>query len=248
MDHPTVDVLDEDEILAIRRRLAVTPLARQAFGGEGPLYPDRLAGAVARQCAGYGTHMRYQQAEEVAAALFHGLCLGHAFENGNKRTALVAALVLLEKNGTLLVDTTEDELYDLATRTADHELTHDRPEEVDAIASWMRQRVRPRQRGQERLRFRDLRALLTELGCEFDAPKKNYIKIRRETPSGRLSVKTGYPNENFEVPYGDIRRIRRRLQLDESSGYDRAAFFDLNASVDGFVNRYRQLMNRLADV
>ncbi len=100
--------LDEDEVLLIRRRLASTTVAQRAFGTEVPLYPDRLSSAVARQSTGIGNHMKYTTVPQIAATLFYGLCLGHAFDNGNKRTALVSMLVLLERNGVLLVDTTED--------------------------------------------------------------------------------------------------------------------------------------------
>jgi prophage maintenance system killer protein len=241
--------LSVEEVLSIRQRLAHTTAAQRAFGPQTPLYPERLESAVARQRAGFGGHVEYDTQPLVCAALFHGLCLAHAFENGNKRTALVSTLVLCEKSDLLLVDTSEDDLYDLATRTAEHRLPiEERAKEVRHIAQWLQERVRDRRRGQERVRFSELRTLLEERGCEFDPPRKNFIKIRRQTDEGELTVRTGFPNARFEVPPGELRRIRQRLHLDERSGYDAAAFFDLEASVDGFVNDYRQLMNRLADI
>lgn len=51
-------------------------------------------------------------------------------------------LVLIDRNRLLLVDTTEDDLYDLATSVADHRI-HDsgeraKPDEgVRAIATWL---------------------------------------------------------------------------------------------------------------
>lgn len=244
-----LESLSVDEVLAIRRRMARTSMAQRAFGSGTPLYSDRLESAVARQHAGFGGHVEYDTQPLVTAALFHGLCMAHAFENGNKRTALVGMLVLLEKSDLLLIETSEQDLYELATRTANHDLPDtERDAEVAYIGRWIKGRTRNRTRGQERMRFHELRALLTELGCEFDPPKKNFIKIRRTTPDGKRTVRTGYPNEGFEVPLGELRRIRKRLGLDERSGYDSAAFFELDAAVDQFVNDYRQLMNRLADI
>lgn len=243
-----VYTLTEDEVMLIRRRLAETTLAQRAFGQIEPLFPNRLSSAVSRQNTGFGGQTKYNTTSEVAATLFYGLALGHAFENGNKRTALVAMLILLDRNGVLLVDTDEDELFDLATRAADHELVEERGDaEVGYIAQWLDNRTRSEQRGQRRMRFRDLRKLLEQQGCELESPKDNYIKICRVTEHGTYTVKAGYPNEHHEVPLGEVRRIRRALRFDEGHGYDASAFYDLEASVDAFVNAYRQLMNRLAD-
>jgi death-on-curing protein len=244
-----MEFLTEDEVMIVRRRLAQTTLAQRAFGGIEPLYPDRLSSAVSRQHTGFGSASKYSTVPEVAATLFYGLCLGHAFENGNKRTALVSLLVFLDRNAALLIDTTEDDLFDLATNTADHRLGEDRGDpEVEYITKWISSRTRQQQRGQRRMRFRELRSLLEELGCRFDSPKNNAIKIHNTTSRGTFSVKAGYPNEHHEVPLGELRRIRRGLQLDEQHGYDAGAFYDFESKVDGFVNNYRQLMNRLADM
>ncbi len=235
--------------MVIRRRLAQTTVALRAFGQVDPLHPDRLSSAVARQRTGFGGIQKYETLAQVAGSLFYGLCMGHAFENGNKRTALVTMLVLLDRNGTLLIDTSEDDLYDLARQTAAHELGSKRGDaELTYIAQWIEQRTRSEKRGQRHMRFRDFRKLLEEFGCEFGTPKDNSIKIRHSTVSGTYSVKAGYPNEHHEETLGEVRRIRRVLHLDELHGYDSGAFYDLEASVDEFVNNYRQLMNRLADV
>lgn len=174
----------------------------------------------------------------------------HSFENGNKRTALVSLLVFLDKNRALLVDTTEDDLYELARAVAAHEIPvqagapRNADTEVCAIASWLRQRVRPKVLGDTAIEFRELRALLAEQDCTFNSPDNNYIKIYR----GQWMVKTGYPKANFTVPVGEVKRIRRALHLDEIHGVDSAGFYNLDTTVDKFVNQYRNLMKRLADL
>lgn len=241
--------LTEDEVMMIRRRLADTTLAQRAFGRVEPLFSDQFSSAVSRQASGFGASSKYSTVEAVAATLFYGLCMNHPLENGNKRTALVTMLVFLDHNGVLLVDTSEDDLYNLATHTANHQLVDERGDaEVDFITRWIAERTRPEERGERRMRFRELRTVLEELGCQFDSPKDNAIKIHRTTSDGTFSVKAGYPNQHHEVPLGEVRRIRRALHLDQQHGFDTAAFYDFEASVDGFVNSYRQLMNRLADI
>ena len=244
-----LQTLDEDEVMLIRRRLGSTAVAQRAFGRDEPLFPDRLSSAVGRQRTGFGGQFKYTTIQEIAATLFYGLCMGHAFENGNKRTALVSMLVLLDRNGVLLVDNNEHELYDLATGTAAHELgVVQGDDEVAHIATWLDARTREAKPGQRRMRFREFRKILEDQGCVFGTPKDNKIRIRRDTPDGACSVSAGYPNEHHDVPLNEMRRIRRALKLDLAHGFDAGALFDFEASVDGFVNTYRQLMSRLADM
>ena len=237
------------EVLDIRKRLATTVLAQRAFGGEEPLYPDRVSGAVARQTTGYGRRRKYTRPEQIAATLFYGLCMDHGFANGNKRTALVAMLVLLDKNGFVLTDTSEEDLYSMATRTASHDLDVAGVDgEVEAIAVWLDQRIRKKDTDWRKKRFRDFRHSL-KLGCAFDAPSNNYVKIRREVDGRQLSVRTGYPNDHFVVPLGESRKIRRVLKLDEEHGFDAGSIYDLAGSFGkAFVLRYQGLIDRLADM
>lgn len=247
----TVDTLTLDEVLTIRRRLAGTSLAGRDFGSVEPLRLDALASAVERQNTGIGDVRKYKTPEHTAAALFYGVALNHAFENGNKRTALVCMLVLLDKNRVLLVDADEDDLYEMATRVAAHEFLEegrgDPDTEVEGIYRWLKPRTRTYSLGDSRLRFSELRERLQALDCEFDSPSGNFIKIRRSTPGGTYTHKTGYPRHNFEVSVQEIKRIRWGLRLDELHGIDSGAFYDLEETVDGFANEYRQVLSRLAD-
>ena len=216
---------------------------QNAFGRTEPLKEGILGSAVYRQYTSGGGIYKYKTIEAVAANLFYGIALGHAFENGNKRTALLSMLALLEKNRAYLINTTEDDLYELARRVAANE---DRNADVETaeISKWLKDRIRPKQLGDTAMQFKDFRDQLESLGCTFDKPDANYIKIHR----GQWVYKTGYPRANFEVRVQEIKRIRRALRLDEAHGIDSAAFYNLETTVDKFVNEYRDLMRRLADL
>jgi len=248
---PNIARLSEEEVLTIRRQMARTLLARKdAFGQTEPLYPDRLSSAVHRQHVAAGGHLKYDTIPDVAATLFFGIANNHAFENGNKRTALVILLVFIDKNRSLLIDTTEEDLYQLATRLVKHEIapadssTQLADAEVTAVSRWIRERVRTRVLGDRKMRFSELRSLLVGLGCTFDGPEQNFIKIHR----GRWMCRTGYPKIDFEVGVNEVKRIRKALRLDEVHGVDSRGFYDLAGQVDRFVNDYRNLMRRLADI
>lgn len=61
--------------------------------------PGLLASAVGRPQAGFGGQEVYDTIWLKTAALFESLALNHAFLDGNKRTAVVAAIHMLNWNG-----------------------------------------------------------------------------------------------------------------------------------------------------
>lgn len=247
----TIKTLTEGDVMQIRSRLACTLVgAIDAFGQVEPIHPERLSSAVDRQTAGFAGKRKYTTVQEIGATLFYGIAMNHAFENGNKRTALVTLLVFLNRNKRIVVNTDESELFDLVAKTAAHELPISSPasnrseDEVRYLASWLREKTRTIELGDRSVEFPELRRLLLELGCEFEKPLKNFIKIRR----GRQSSRIGYPRDRFTVSVPDIKKLRRDLGLDEVHGIDSGAFYDLDARVDSFVNQYRNLLRRLADL
>lgn len=248
---PNLVRLTVDEVLSIRRQMASTALAlRETFGHIEPLDKAKLEMAVNRQLTSIGQQYKYDTAPELAATLFFGVAMDHAFENGNKRTALVSALVSLDKNKHLLMEATEDELYELARQLAAHELplphrqSATADSEIEYLAKWFKDRSRSRVLGDHPMMFSELRKLLGALGCTFSEPDGNYIKIKRD----RWVYQTGYPKKNFQLDIPEVKRIRRALRLDEAHGVDSAGFYDLEGQVDRFVNEHRNLLKRLADL
>jgi death on curing protein len=75
--------------------------------------PGLLASAVGRPQAGFGGQEAYETLWLKTAALFESLILNHAFLDGNKRTAVLAAIHMLHWNGYDLV-AEQCEIVDLA--------------------------------------------------------------------------------------------------------------------------------------
>ena len=70
-----------------------------AFGGlDGVRDPGLLESAVAAPQASFGGESPFQDVVEVAAAYLFYLCRNHPFLDGNKRTAMTAAIVFLRLN------------------------------------------------------------------------------------------------------------------------------------------------------
>jgi death on curing protein len=88
--------LDAEGVLAIHAEVLA------AHGGSPGLRDQGLLeSAVAAPQASFGGDLLIRDPVEIAAAYLFYLCRNHAFVDGNKRTALAAALVFLQENGML---------------------------------------------------------------------------------------------------------------------------------------------------
>jgi death-on-curing protein len=71
-----------------------------AFGGAGGIRDEALLhSAVAAPQATLGGESPFSDVAEIAAAYLFYLCSNHPFVDGNKRTAMTAAIVFLRLNG-----------------------------------------------------------------------------------------------------------------------------------------------------
>lgn len=87
--HLSVETVREIHAVALKR-----------FGGsEGVRDENLLASAVLTPQSSFGGKSPYADMVEVAAAYLYYLCGNHPFIDGNKRTAMMAAIVFLRLNG-----------------------------------------------------------------------------------------------------------------------------------------------------
>jgi death-on-curing protein len=117
--HLTVDIVKE-----IHRSVI------DEFGGlHGVRDEGLLSSAVAAPQASFGGQSPYADLTEVAAAYLFYLCRNHAFNDGNKRAAMAAAIVFLRLNNVEPAadsDAWEALVLDVASSTLDREQTTDR--------------------------------------------------------------------------------------------------------------------------
>ena len=77
----------------------------QRYGGQAGLRDlALLESAIAQPEASFAGEWLHADRYEMAAAYAYHLCQNHPFIDGNKRTALAAALVFLELNGITVLD------------------------------------------------------------------------------------------------------------------------------------------------
>jgi death-on-curing protein len=83
----------------------------ERYGGRAGIRdPGLLQSALAMPRASFGGEWLHRDLYEMAAAYAFHLCQNHPFVDGNKRTALVCALVFLELNG-ISIEDPEGRLY-----------------------------------------------------------------------------------------------------------------------------------------
>jgi death-on-curing protein len=126
--------------LALEQVLELHRLEMRRFGGAAGLR-DRgsLEAALARPQMTFAGEDLYPDVESKAAALMHSLVMSHPFVDGNKRTGAAVAELFLNLNGVEL-ETDDDDLVAITLAVARGEVN------AEALAIWLRQRSRHRER------------------------------------------------------------------------------------------------------
>jgi death-on-curing family protein len=223
----------------------------------GPRSATIIESAVFRQYTSIGDSLKYPTPEMNAAALLHSLVLDHPFHNGNKRTALVSMLVVLDENNVMMV-CDEDELFKLVLSAAQHRIIDCKMDfladrEVMFIADWIINNSRTVEHGEKPLAFRVLRSILNGYKCNIVTAPSGMLKISRsigKTMFGKpkdVVASFQYGGDGREVTAPRIKKLRAELYLDDEHGIDSAAFYKGGTiSTDEFLVKYRKTLRRLA--
>ncbi len=274
--------LSVDDVVAIHSRVATDarrsdkPIAVMSGLGIDATVKDRglLESAVGRQFAGMADRLFYGSPLENAATLMYGLAKNHAFHDGNKRTALVSLLNHLDRNHWSLVDLKWHEVEamvlelvvgDLPSRPklkhAVANITINTERDFRALVEWVRQNTRQVQRGERRMTFDELNAIIKHHGYELTSPNGHSASIVRESTQTKRNLlgrrvpvqvrqhvgTIGYPGGKREIGIIDIKRVRKFCRLTEEYGVDSAAFYDEAVILDEIINKYRKVLRSLAD-
>ncbi len=101
------------------------------YGGRaGVVSLDSIQSAIGRPYSGYHRAIHLK-----AAALLHALIQNHGFVDGNKRTALIVTLLMIERSGYRLTLTGDERIDDVVVSVADGSMN------FGALADWFRSRL-----------------------------------------------------------------------------------------------------------
>ncbi|HET6576705.1 MAG TPA: type II toxin-antitoxin system death-on-curing family toxin [Gemmatimonadales bacterium] len=110
------------EFLTVEDVLGIHAEVIAEFGGEGALRDlGLLQSAVAMPQQTFGGQFLHDSLFAMAAAYLFHITQNHAFVDGNKRTALTAALVFLRLN-LIVIDRDVEQLYDVTIGVAEGRL------------------------------------------------------------------------------------------------------------------------------
>ena len=113
-----MDYLSLTEVLLLHARLI-----QQTGGAEGVRDLSLLEAAIARPRAMFGGADLYPDLWDKAVALMESLIQNHPFADGNRRTGLAAAAVLVERNGRRLT-ADNDQVFDFTMSVARGDIHH----------------------------------------------------------------------------------------------------------------------------
>lgn len=103
-----------------------------SYGGRpGIVSLHSIESALGRPYSGY-----YRPIAAKCAALLHGIVRNHGFTDGNKRTALLLTLLLIERSGYDLEIGSGERIDDMVVAVADGEMA------LADLVDWFRDRLR----------------------------------------------------------------------------------------------------------
>ncbi len=257
------EYLRKDEILTIYNELV-----SDFESLDDPIQPagvkdeSLLDAAIFHPLTSYEHIFKYPTVETSAAALMYALSHNHAFYNGNKRTAIVAMMVFLDRHNICLI-CNEDELFRISLRLADHKMVDAASLYPDAeiyeLAKWIHLRSKVMKKGERPITLRKLKQILTHFGCTI----LGNGKVQRAIPVKPLF---GFPrpprilsstrainhiiSDGRDVDTWLVKSIREDLELTpEKGGVDSEIFYEMaKLTPSDFITKYKTLLKRLSKV
>lgn len=170
------------------------------IGGVGPRSLDLLHSTLSRQFTGFAGIQKWNGLYPNCATLMYGLIKNHPFYDVNKRTALLSALFLLQRNKKLvtlpqrkldglMLAIAEDQLSVYFARDARYQrelasmTNHRDPDKVvGLLADFLRRNTRHLDNAARTVTYVELNRVLSARGFRLENPSGNYIDVVRIDP------------------------------------------------------------------
>lgn len=224
-----------------------------------------LASAVDRQFVGFCGKDKWTDHYHKMATLYYGLNKDHAFEDGNKRVALLALLLYLDRIN-LTIDCHKKEFEELSVRVAANQLplykqfkkfAREDDAEVKFIAWMIRKHTRQKDKRVYSITFAELDQRLRKYGywLEYDKGVANVCKFKKNSILDFLRkkkqvvkvIQIGYPGAKRQVNIKALKEVLKATQLDEKHGVDSQVFFHGAIPEYKLIEEYRHPLRRLKD-
>ena len=237
----------------------------EAIASPGPRDKTLLLSALDRQSVGFNMKLKWQDLYHVAATLFFGIVKNHPFHDGNKRTALLAALHQLQRNGRI-ASASKREFENLSVRTAAGRLS-DYPAfrdlrskgdaEIRTIAHFFRKNTRKVERNYVRVTYNQLTQILRGYNFEIRGPDANCIDIIKKIPTTKwyggvtikeqLIIQIGCPRMTAQINPKALKSVLKACGLTADDGYDSQVVFGDADPLDSLIGEFQDPLRRLKD-
>jgi death-on-curing protein len=223
--------------------------------GIGVRDESSLDSAAHRPLTALGGINKYGTPYHAAAALGHSIVNNHPFTDGNKRTALLAMIAVLDREHIGLKASNRD-AFNLMLDVSQHRLidgfdTTQKPDadaEVKAVAAWLKANCRRTPRGERLLTYRELVRALQQFDVDIVPKRGNAVDLTREIDGHSIRSQIGYNGRgNMPVEPATVRKVRTELRLDEAHGVDHQRFYDAAPPLNAFLLEFRGALDALAE-
>lgn len=225
-----------------------------------------LSSAVARQNVEFGGIHKWEDCYHKMATLLFGITKNHAFEDGNKRTALLSLLLYIDKEELQLIYK-QQVLEDLVIRIAANELSiYDRynkyyagkeDAEINFIADQIKKYTRKTNKRIYTITYEEFNRRLKKFDVWLDNPKGNCINVYRKKEVRKLLIikkmkeerilQIGFPGWKRQVNPKAIRSVLSEASLTAENGVDSDVFFRDAEPAYELIKEYRSPLIRLKD-
>jgi len=179
----------------------------------------------------------------------------------------------LHKNGLALSSVGDRDLEKMILKVAEHtffdfldhklqrkiraESPYER--EVAAIAVWLQYHSRSGiTRGETEISYRELERILRKFKIYLEEPNDNKIQVAkyedhpatllRKAYRKRIHICTiPYPGSKAPVPLRHMKFLRQKCRLTDADGVDSRSFYNDEAMLSHYINRYHDILLRLAN-
>ncbi len=205
-----------------------------------------LASASERPNTSLGAFEKYDTLEKKCAALFHSLVKNHAFYNGNKRTALVSLVYMLDINKKFITASDDEQfklVIDIAKDAYPFGVNEDSDSKVDYISKWIVKNSASHDMSRKTLSTVEFLKRCEQMGVRYKKSSdglSHVISHNNKTIS--IAIKTKRLNGNVQKTY------LRRLGLNEMmTGIRFDEFQEEQNKSKNIIGNIISILRRLSD-
>lgn len=224
-----------------------------------------LSSAVSRQCVAFGGKEKWNTPIHKIATLVFGLVKDHAFNDGNKRTALLSMLLALNKNKrqanckkeifeTLLVRIAANKLSDYS----EFKKFNGPDAEVEFIADFIRRKTRKVDASTHSLTYEEFNTKLRKYNVWLGDPDGNYINVYQAKPTKKTifgkqksqndrKLQIGFQGWKKQINPKAMKEVLKVTGLTPANGIDSRVFYFDAAPEYKLIEEYYPVLKRLKD-